>query len=728
MENLHKKSGKYISILVLVLIIVCLNSCTRIKENSAEEAAISSTKGDIAAKNTTFPEKTATLTPKEISTEDSIRRRDYPVISVDNVVGLVLQKTIHPFFPEVVHIASNGRIAAVGNLSGIRIIDLDSGSVLMQVDGAFPDCNFGMDRYFQLNYDGSFLAITTKKTVQVWQVGGGIVYEVPYINNHILDTFICGADIPQIALSPDGMFLAESGMRFSATGVGSYFRVVDIKKNSTVYEWDGKNESPNGHFYTFPNLGFSSDGKILQTFDPSRFDINSDGFHTAFRFWSTENWREIAPNSKAVKDAFNKGDLQFGVTKNNSISIINKESGVELGTIGVEGCGWENPCPIKFSHDGSKSAVLLWDKSMVYKRKSISTQLEVYDISNGLMIDRNLTVIRNLDGVIIGDDGEIIDCEIALLSGESAWWTHPNYFAGFQIINENTIAFTPQVVDYRNQLILPYSGSCQIHMNDFTIECDSTLSFRDNITVTVNKKESGVEVINPSLGKDTLLAEIKYPISESGNLWQFRLLDYVQETGTGFFCLDRNLREETCLIMDFTNNEILHEQIDLEGLIYSQKNATAAFINKEEKALYILNDETGTLKKMRTYRAVSLPIKPAFLFGGGELIYFVQSLDGARNSYIERVDTSLGKVIKRYDIAELRTKDISSISVNEEIGLWAVSDTSGNVYLIDPEEESAVYVFRAADEEIIDLVFSPDEKALLMMGESGKILIWAVGE
>ncbi len=692
-----------------------------------EEATISSAKGGIAATTkTTSPEKTTTLTPEVVFTEDSVRGRDYPVISIDNVTDLVLQKTIHPFFPEVVHIASNGRIAAVGNLSGIRIIDLDSGSVLMQMDGTFPDCNFGMDRYFQLNYDGSFIAITTNKAVQVWQVGGGIVYEEPYINNHILDTAICGTDVPQIAVSPDGMFLAESGMRFSAAGVDSYFRVVDIKKNSTVYEWDGKNESPNGHFYTFPNLGFSSDGKILQTFDPSRFDINGDGFHTAFRFWSTENWREIAPYSKAVKDAFNKGDLQFGVIKNNSISVISKENGVELGVIEVEGCGWENPCPMEFSPDGSKLAVLLRDESIVYKRKSISTHLEVYDISNGLMIDRNSAVMRNLDGVIIGDDGEIIDYEIALLSGESAWWTHPNYFAGFQIIDENTIAFTPQVVDYRNQQILPYSGSCQIHMNDFTIECGSTLSFQDNTTVTVNKKDIGVEVINSSLGKDTLLAEIKYPISEPGNSWQFRLLDYIQETGTGFFCLDRNLREDTCLIMDFTNHEILHEQIDLEGLIYSHQNSTAAFINKEEKALYIFNDETGTLKKMRTYRAVFLPIKPAFLFGGSELIYFVQSLDGAKNSYIERVDTSLGKVIKRYDIDGLRTKIISSISANQKEDLWAVSDTSGNVYLIDPEEGSAVYVFRAADEEIIDLVFSSDGKALLMMGESGKILIWAV--
>jgi len=538
---------------------------------------------------------------------------------------------------------------------------------------------------------------------------------------------ICGADIPQIALSPDGMFLAESGMRFSATEVDSYFRVVDIRKNVTVYQWDGKSESLNGRLYTFPSLGFSSDGKVLQTFDPSRFNIKNGGFHTAFRFWSTENWRELTPYSRAVKDAFNIGELQLGVMNDDYISVISKKNGVELRTIEIEGCVRDYPCPMEFSPDGSKLAVLLRDGSIVYKRESIGAVLEVYDLSNGLMIGKNTAMMRDLDGVIVKDDGEIIGYEIAPQNRDPTWWTHPNYFAGFQILNENTIVFTPRVVDYRSQVILPYSGSCQIYMDDFATECGDTLYFQDNITATVNEKDGGVEVINTTLGKDTLLTQIKYPTSDPGDSWQLRLLDYVQKTGTGFYCLDRNLREETCLILDFTNNEILYEQIDLEGLNYSRQNGIAVFINKEEKALYIYNDEIGTLKKMRTYRAISLPIKPAFVPGGSELIYFIQSLDGSRNSYIERIDVSLAKVVKRYDIDGLG-KDISSISANGKEGLWAVSDISGNVYLIDPEEESVVYVFRAAEEEIIDLVFNPDGNALFMMGESGKILIWTVGE
>ena len=728
MENLLKSSGKHFSLIILVLIVMCSCSCTGLIENASEATDISSSRDDILAVKTPPPKKIIIQTPETISNEDQQGRRELPVISIDNASDLMLQEIIYPFFPEIVHIASNGRIAAVGDLSGIRIIDLDSGSVLMQVDAVLPVCNFGMDRYFQLNYEGTFFAVATNKAVQVWQVGGGIVYETPYFNDHTLDPSVCGADIPQIALSPDGILMAESGMRFSATKVESYFRVVDIIKNTIVFERDGKSESPNGQFYTFPGLGFSSDGKVLQTFDPSRFNNNGDGFHTAFRFWSTENWREINPSSKSVTSAFDKGELQFGVTINDSITVFSKKNGVKLETIEVDGCGWENPCPMEFSPDGSKMAVLLRDELLMYKRESISTHLVVYDLFNSRMIDDNSTVMRNLDGLLVRDDGEIIGYDITPPDGKSTWWTNTDDFTGFNVIDEKTIAFTPQVADYRNQPQSPYSGSCQINTDDFEIECGDTFSFQDSITVTIDKIENRFTIIDITSGKSALLTEIQNPPGESGDSWRFKLLDYVRKTGTGFFCIDRNLRVEICVIKDFLNNEILHEQIDLEGLQYSRKNGTAAFINKEEKSLYLFNDDTDTLIKMRTYRAVSLPIKPAFLSGGSELIYVVQSISESENIYFERIDTSLGKVIRRYDIDGLQTKGISSISVSGKEDLWAASDISGNVFIIDPEEESVIHVFRGVEEEIIDMVFNLDGKILLIMGKSGKIHIWAVGE
>jgi len=728
MKNLLKRSGNRFSLIIFMLIILCSNSCTGLKETTAETTNNSSKGDTIIAEKTSLPKKIIIQTPETISNGDQQRRRELPIISVDNASDLILQEIIYPFFPEIVHIASSGRTAAAGDLSGINIIDLDSGNVLMRVDATPPLCNFGMDRYFQLNYDGTFLAVATNEAVQVWQVGGGIVYEAPYINNHTLDTPVCGVDIPQMALSPDGMLLAESGMRFSETEVERYFRVVDILKNNIVFEWDGKSESPNGQFYAFPGLGFSSDGKVLQTFDPSRFNNNSDDFHTAFRFWSTESWRELDSSSRAVTSAFDKGGLQFGVIKNDSISVFSKKKGARLETIEVDGCEWENPCPMEFSPDGSKMAVLLRDEPLVYKRKSISTHLAVYDLFYGRMIDEISVMMRNLDGLLVTNDGEIIRHDITTLDGNSTWWTHMNYFTGFQVLDENTISFTPQVADYRNKPQPPYSGSCQIYMDDFAVECGIALSIQNGITVTLDKKEGGFAIIDSTSRKDTLIAEIKNPTGDPGDSWQIRLLDYVWETGTGFFCLDRNLKVETCVIMDFPNNEILYEKIDLEGLQYSRKNNTAAFINNKEKLLYLFVDDTDTLKKMRTYRAIYLPIKPAFLSGGIELIYMVQSLGESENIYFERIDTSLGKVIRRYDIDGLKTKEISSISASGKEELWAASDISGNVYLIDPDEESVIHIFRGAEEEIIDMVFDPDGKTILLMGKSGRIQIWAVRE
>ncbi len=728
MENLLKRSRKHFYLIILVLIVMYSNSCTGLTENTAEATTKSSTRDAIITEKTPLPKKIISSTPETNSIEDQQRRRELPVISIENASNLVLQEKIYPFFPKIVHIASSGDIAAVGDLSGVRIIDMDSDRVLMQVDATFPTCNFGMDRYFQLNYDGAFLAVATNKAVQVWQVGGGLVYEAAYINNHTLDTSVCGMDIPQMALSPNGMLLAESGMRFSATEVKSYFRVVDILKNITVFDWDGKSESPNGQFYAFPGLGFSSDGKVLQTFDPSRFNNSSDDFHTAFRFWSTENWRELDSSSKVVSSAFDKGELQFGVIENDSISVFSKENGTRLETIEVNGCGWENPCPLEFSPDGSKMAVLLGDEPLMYKRESISTHLVVYDLFSGRMIDENSAITRNLDGLLVRDDGEIIGYDITLMDGNSTWWTNTNLFTGFQVIDENMISFTPQVADYRNQQNPLYSGSCQINTDDFAIECGVALSIQNGITVTLDKKEDGFSIIDSTSKKDTLIAEIKNPTGDPGDSWQIRLLDYVWETGTGFYCLDRNLRVETCVIMDFPNNEIFHEQIDLEGLQYSRKNDTAAFINKEEKSLYLFNDDTETLKRMRTYRAISLPIKPAFLSGGSELIYMVQSLAESENIYFERIDTSLGKVIRRYDVDELYKKEISSISASGKEELWAASDIYGNVYLIDPDEEAVIHIFRGAEEEIADMVFNPDGKTILIMGKSGGIQIWAVGE
>ncbi|MCJ7624514.1 MAG: hypothetical protein MUO76_13500, partial [Anaerolineaceae bacterium] len=358
--------------------------------------------------------------------------QDVPIISIKNGEKLGLQKRIYPFFPEFTQISSNGERAAIGDLSGIRILDLSTRDVLTQIDATVQSCHFGFRKSFQFNKDGTFLAIALKEKIQVWQVGGGRIYEAHYNNNHILDPLACGADIPQFALSPDGKFLAESGMQISADGIRSYFTVTDIFKNIIVYKWEGTDELPHGQLYTYPGLGFSANGSILQTFDSTRFGVGGNENQHAFRFWSTSNWQEIDPNSIEITNGFSKGDLLFGRSAIDSVIVFDKITGIELNTVEAAGCEFENPCHVKFSSDGSKAAVLAGGQKKPYMRESINTMVSVYEISNGNKLSDYPISSRNLDGIIINNDGEIIQYEKNSSTSRPQWWTQMGYFSGFR--------------------------------------------------------------------------------------------------------------------------------------------------------------------------------------------------------------------------------------------------------------------------------------------------------
>ena len=654
--------------------------------------------------------------------------QNIPIISLKNAANLVLQERIYPFFPEITQISSDGTRAAIGDLSGVKIIDIATDEILTQINAPVQTCHFGFRKLFQFNYNGTFLAIALKDKVQVWQVGGGVIYEAPYKNNHELDTLTCGADIPQLALSPDGKVLVESGLWISTNRVESYFIVTDIIKNIVMYEWEGKNELPHGQLYTFPGLGFSANGSILQTFDPTRFGVGDNDYQDAFRFWSTSNWQEIDLDSKEIINGFSKGDMLFGRSAFDSVIVFDKITGIKLKAIEAVECDLENPCHVKFSSDGSKVAVLAGGQKEPYMRESITTSVSIYEISSGKMNSVYPFSSRNLDGILINNDGKISRYEKNSPNSTPQWWTQMGYFSGFRAIDERSIAFTPQIVISGEKLQEPYSGSCQIQLDGYSIECIDSMIFMDGISAVIEKTYGGISVFDNTNGNNKLLVEIKDPPGEAGDLWQYRLLNYVGETGIGFLCVDRNLREESCFIMDFPNNEILHDRIDLEGIQYSQKSRTAAFIDKNIKSLFLFFDDNDSLKQMRTYQAVSLPIKPAYLSDGNELIYIVQSLDNQKYIYIERIDTIEGKVIKRYDIDEIKTIDISSITVNTKEEIWAASDRSGKVYIIDPMEQAAVHTFQAMDESVTDIVFSQDGKSIFTIGRSGVISIWVIRE
>ncbi|MCD6356499.1 MAG: hypothetical protein J7L66_04350 [Anaerolineaceae bacterium] len=642
------------------------------------------------------------------------------VISSANVDSITLVKNLYPYFPELTTISSNGKVAALGDYSGIEIFDVESKETIMEIDVVLPECHYGMERYFQLNYDGSFIAIVTRDGIQVWRVGGGLVYEAPFFENYVLDNLSCGMDIPQLAFTPDGVLLAESGVQFINLKMERYFRVTNILKREIVYEWDGSDSTPHGQFYLYPGLGFSADGKVMQTFDLKRFKGGNDDLYTAFRFWSTRNWQELNRDSEEIMGAFLEGQLRFAISVNDSILIMDKIGGTPIESIQAVGCVMETPCPVRLSPDGNKVAFLHVREALSYKREPLWTLLEVYDLVDLKKLGEYSLIQRNLDGIYVKNTGEVVykSKEVS-----STWWTNTDYFSGFYQIDDKNIVFIPQVTDYKAADCF-FNGSCQIDMEDLSIACKKSILTSDNSLITIEEKEGGHTIQIELDAKDKISVDIRNPESWPGDRWQLRFLDYIQETDTAFFCLDHNYREETCVVMDFSSNRILLQQIDLYGLRFSKEFSTAAFVDRGKKALFLFNVETKVLKEMRSYHAVAASVKPVFLHEGRELIYLVQSLKKDENIFIERIDVESEKVIKRYDTIGLEGVKISALAASNFEELWAVADVSGKVYFINPLSDEVIYILDASDDPIVDILFSRDGKYLFTMERSGIISVW----
>ena len=214
--------------------------------------------------------------------------RDLAPITPENAQSLRELASIYPYFPPYYHISDDGTRTATGDMQTVEIREAATGELLSTIPAALPDCDFGFDRYFRLNSDGTFIALVNGQNIEVWQAGGGLIYTSPITSEFTSNALACGADLPELALSPDGRLLVISGIAYARTTSKRYFRVVDVRANETLYEWDGTKDSPHGSLYTYYGLGFSDDGLMLQTFDPTRFIRSEGDVHQSFRFWSVQ--------------------------------------------------------------------------------------------------------------------------------------------------------------------------------------------------------------------------------------------------------------------------------------------------------------------------------------------------------------------------------------------------------------------------------------------------------
>ena len=602
----------------------------------------------------------------------------FQILTKNNISELKETKVIYPFFLPYLDVSDDGKIAAIGNLSGINIVDLNDGKLWDQMETHLPDCRYGMDRYFQLSKDGNRIVVANTDAIQVWEVGGDKLYENAYNKIGQNNNLICGLDIPQITLSPDGKYMAESGISRSDEDIGKYFSIIDIDNGDTVYTWNGEDNRLHGKLYGFDGLGFSADGKVLHTFDPTRYKIDSDDFQSAFRFWSVTDHVELGRNSSQVRNSFEPGKLLFSLSTEDSLTVFSKVDGKIVAKFSMSGCSYTNPCRTVFSPDGSKVLVLSNQDAQFYKRETVSTKGYIFDIKTSELIDETEFTLRNTEGVQVENNGTVITPTEDVMGMQTEWWTHTDYFSGFQIDINDVIMFTPQVVDVF-QSEPTFTGTCVLLLDEWTTACEPTMVLANAARLHIVPIDEGYKVYSVEGDSEILFTEIRNPNNGTSGVWRLRFLEYADQAGVAFFCLDFNGRAETCMIVDVQEDLILEEGLDLHKFVFSIALQRAAFIDRGRKSLVIYDPAADRLKPMSSYRATAYPVKPQFINGTDELLYIVQSIDSKR-IYIEQINVLTEKVIKRFDIEALEQLPVTALTVAPSADIWAVGDENGKVY------------------------------------------------
>jgi len=665
-------------------------------------------------------EKPTFVVQKKPEEEGQDTDKTTPTFNGQNVGGIEITQIHLPYMPPVNAISGNHRVIAVGDNRGVAIYDAATQKELMQIDVSLPDCQYGWDRYLTLDHTGQFLGMTTLAGVEVWQVGGGKIYETPYFHGELLNRLTCGLDIPQIALSPDGKYLAESGLGIGEDEYRDYFRVVDVINNEVVYFWDGDDEQPHGRLYEYPGLGFSTDGKMLHTFVPAQDETVNDGLNGTFHFWETESWNEIPHGSHLIPESFESGSLLYPRNADAGVEIINKLTDVSLVKIEEPGCAENTPCGVIFSPDGKSVALLKRSGELVYKRETLIDEISIYAIDNAKEIRSFPVHLRQKSAIAIEDNAVPVLLE-STPEDRSSWWTNTAYIDGFAYGAEGNIIFIPDDNDIFTKTH-PYTGTCTIHISENTITCEQGIFIHNQaVKLTVDVIENGFG-INTENDK---LAQVRFPPGSEFDEWQIRLKSYNPQSGVGYFCLDRNYREETCIVMDFLKNEILEEQIDLFGFIYSPEYELAAFINRDSKELMIFYEDSQSIRKMRSYRAIAYPVKPVLAPDGIRAYYFVNNTD-IGNLYLEEISLVDGSVIQRHGIEIEDDVRINALEVYEENGLVVTGDALGGISFHELLSGEVLHNFKVSTDGIVDLKFTRDGRQLLVMDTSGKISVLSI--
>ena len=678
---------------------------------------------DIEPKSTSIPDEKGS----KIQAENAFSLpRDLAQLTAENVNQISLIGSIYSQVPPYYVVSPDGRFLATAGSNLLTILELSTGKAVTQIEVEIPDCAYGFGRYFQFNPDGSFIAVITKSSIQVWQVGGGLIYEKQHTRFFGNSDPSCGFDIPQIAISPNGRFLAESGIDYSVAEPRRYFRVTDIISNEILYEWNHNDDSPHGGLIGFDGLGFSADGAFFQTFDQKGFFLENGYLNKAFRFWSTDTWEESNDLMK-IRESFEPGELLFPISKDGKIAIYDKLNGKAVAEISQPGCEWDSPCEVHFSSDGGKAISLArTDSSLQYRRTTLFTSINIWDLKNEQDLETIHGLFYNLDGIMIENNGEVIGMPTGDLAESTIpdWWILPDYFQGLVSAEKNKISFVPTWMGVNLAQGCQFCATCSLDITQGKIECLPGLENPGSL-YAIQKEENDYWVVKYYPDGEAMVGKISLQLEEDDADQRIRLLGFSEEYQTAFYCLDSAFRQQMCVIDDLGESMIVEEMDDISYVRFSPDEKTAAFIDRSMSALFLYDLDAQKLTKKSHYQAKAAKINPVFSSDGQALYYLVQSLKDARDFSVEIMDITSQKIERRISLdAEVELP--VAFSVNETGGIWAVATESGEIYIFDPQKGDLLRKWDSGRDQLIGLSFDQQDDLLVSLDATGLFQIWGV--
>ena len=721
-----QKSLRFLSLLMLIIVALALNACAAepvmsAVENTQTGKETVQTDNENQATSELSTEAVETLTPIPIITSLPV---GLEAITAENTDSIRQLAAIRPDFPPYELISPDGRMGARADLEGIDVYEMDSGKLAAHIDVALPDCQYGFDRYFSFNQDGSFIAVAGKDAIQVWQVGGGVIYESLYSAQSGTDADTCGAEIPQLALSPDAGLLAISGVTTEGAFAQAYFRVVATLRNQVMYEWDESQDTLHGDLYTFRGLGFSSDGTVLQTFDPSRFSAFSGEEYRAFRFWAVSTWQELSRNTE-VLNGFQTSGQYYVLQGDQSIQLKNRLDGQMRASLSGTGCTQAEPCDARLSlQTGTVALLNTSENTLNYHREVLATQMAVWDWQSGKQLSTADVFVRNLDGILPGEDGSYLNTADLTQTnvGTINWWTSSYNFDGLYA-GADGITFKPQVINTTAEQDCYFCGTCRLNPDDMQLNCQKAFFSQENTLWEVITDQNG-QVKLENADKDASF-DLKLPANAQPD-WDVRLLGFSEEFQTAFYCLDKDGRSQICAITMGGDRNKLTEMEDIFGLRFSADGSTAAYIERREKALFLINLQSGKLTKMDAYQSRAWFVNPAFASTESGMVYIVQNLNDQTILSLEWVDGADAKVLRRSTLDTDTIDQPSALSLGAENDLVALGASDGWIYVLDQEKGKIKTSWQAGSEPIIGLAFTKGDEVLVSLDEQGLIQIWGV--